>query len=73
MGIGWLTLDVRICPGLGLGTGCANLLVANLQEKDAFFERPLAVSTSEGDGLGGQLEGDGLGLTRLQRDLREIA
>ena len=65
--------NVWLVPDLGLGAGRADLLVADLQEEVALFERPLAVSTYEGEGLGGQLEGDGLGLTRLQSDLREVA
>ena len=64
--------DIWHVPDLGLGAGCANLLVADLQEEIALFERPLAVSTYEGEGLGRELEGDGLGLTWLQSNLREV-
>ena len=65
-------LDVRGIPDLGLGAGSADLLVADLQEEVTFFENPFAVGSYEGEGLGGELEGDGLGLTGFEGDLREV-
>ena len=64
--------DVRGVPDFGLGAGGGDGQGADLQEEVAFFEGPAAVSTYEGEGLGGELEGDGLGLAWLQRDLHEV-
>lgn len=66
-------LDVRGVPDLRLGAGSADLLVADLQEEITFFENPLAIGSDEGEGLGGELEGDGLGLAWFEGDLREVA
>ena len=65
-------LDVRGVPDLGLGAGCADLLVADFQKEVTLFERPLAIGSDEGEGLGGELEGDGLGLAWFEGDLREV-
>ena len=46
--------------------------VADLQEEVTLFEDPAAVGSDEGESLGGELEGDGLGLTKLELDLREV-
>ena len=65
-------LDVRGIPDFGLGAGSADLLVADLQEEITFFKNPFAVGSYEGEGLGGELEGDGLGLAWFEGDLREV-
>ena len=65
-------LDVRRVPDLRLGASSANLLVADLQKEITLFEGPAAIGTDEGEGLGGQLEGDGLGLAWFEGDLREV-
>lgn len=65
-------LDIWLVPDFGLGAGSADLLVADLQKEVTLFERPLAIGSDEGEGLGGELEGDGLGLTWLEGDLREV-
>ena len=65
-------LDVRGVPDLRLGASSADLLVADFQKEVTLFERPLAIGSDEGEGLGGELEGDGLGLTGFEGDLREV-
>ena len=64
--------DIRHVPDFGLGTGGAYLQVADLQEEITLFEDPFAVGSYEGEGLGWQLEGDGLGLACFEGDLREV-
>ena len=48
-------------------------MCADLEEEVTLFEGPAAVGTYEGEGLGRELEGDGLGLAWLEGDLREVA
>ena len=45
--------DVRGIPDFGLGAGCADLLVADLQEEVTFFEDPLAIGSYEGGTIRG--------------------
>ena len=64
--------DIRGVPDFGLGAGGGNGQGADLQEEVTFFEDPFAVGSYEGEGLGGELEGDGLGLAWLEGDLCEV-
>ena len=50
-----------------------NGLVANFQDEVTILKSPTTISAYEGEFAGGKLERHGLGLTRLQRNLREIA
>ena len=65
-------LNIRGVPDFGLGAGGGDGEVADLQKEVTLFEGPAAVGTDESEGLGRELEGDGLGLTWLERDLREV-
>jgi len=56
-----------------LGAGGGNSLIAYLQDEVTLFEGPLATSTNKGEFLGWKLEGNSLGLSWLQRDLRKVA
>lgn len=67
-----MPLDIRGVPDFGLGAGGGDGLCADLEEEVTLFEGPAAVGTDEGEGLGGELEGDGLGLTWFEGDLREV-
>jgi len=67
-----MPLDIRRVPDFGLGTGGGNAEVTDLQEEVTLFEDPFAIGSYKGEGLGGELEGDGLGLTWLEGNLREI-
>ena len=64
--------DVRGVPDFGLGAGGGNGQGADPQEEITFFEGPAAIGTYEGEGLGWELEGDGLGLTWFEGNLREV-
>ena len=64
--------DIRGVPDFGLGAGGGDGEGADLEEEVTLFEGPAAICTYEGEGLGGELEGDGLGLSWLEGDLREV-
>ena len=65
-------LDIRGVPDFGLSAGGGDGQGADLEEEVTLFEDPAAVGTYEGKGLGRELEGDGLGLTWLEGNLREV-
>ena len=67
-----MPLDIRGVPDLGLGAGSGDSQGADLQKEITLLEDPFAVGSDEGEGLGRELEGDGLGLTWLEGNLREI-
>ena len=64
--------DVRGVPDFGLGAGGGDGEGADLEEEVTLFEGPAAIGTDEGEGLGGEGEGDSLGLTGFEGDLREV-
>ena len=65
-------LDIRGVPDFGLSAGGGDGQGADLEEEVTLFEGPAAIGTYEGEGLGWELEGDGLGLSWLEGNLREV-
>ena len=74
-GIGCRMTELDIGSVPGLGGRAVDLLTerAHLEEEFALLQRPTTISTYKGKVLSGHIEGDRLGLTRLKRDLGEVA